>query len=244
MDAALALSPQIGSVGSVRLPSLDDLLESEVILGDDDEELDVDSDDESEMHSALEDLPPEMKISARPEEVAPVPDVQSADVGSPAPPAAPEEPVKVIPTPPATPRCESNASSRNSVSTRSKSPAPPPPRTPTHQPAKRADSGGSATKSRYQSPYAPRRSLSVLGAPSSPNGALSSSPASLSVSMTSSPASQPSTPIATRRPPGAVSCFISFNSTKFAYANFSVNCEFDAQVTCCLVQSTRSYSTG
>jgi hypothetical protein len=209
MDATLALSPQIGSVGSVRLPSLDDLLESEVILGDDDEELDVDSDDESEMHSALEDLPPELKISARPEEIPPAPAVESA---SPAPPAAPEEPAKIVLTPPATPRCESNASSRNSASTRSKSPAPPPPpRTPTHQPAKRADSGGSATKSRYQSPYAPRRSLSVLGAPNSPNGALSSSPASLSVSMTSSPASQPSTPIATRRPPGAVSSFFSFN---------------------------------
>lgn len=179
MEPTIAISPHREHVH--RLPSLNNLLESEVILGDDDGSSSCDEED-SEMHSALEDLSEATTADTKFHDCSmtssiaesaslvesTLPDFSKLSLTQSYYKPTEESP----PTKSMLPRSNSTLSSRTTSSTRSRLIAP--------RPSYAENTSSSSSKGRYStsSPFAPRRSHSVSG-----------------------PHSQPATPTTIRKPP-------------------------------------------
>lgn len=179
MEPTIAMSSHREHVH--RLPSLNNLLESEVILGDDDGSSSCDGEEDSEMHSALEDLSETNTADTKFHDCSmtssiadstvltepTLPDISRLSLSQSY--YKPEEPAV---TRSMLPRSSSTLSNRTTSSTRSRLMAP--------RPSYAENTSSSSSKGRFSSPspYAARRSVSVSG-----------------------PHSQPTTPTTLRKPP-------------------------------------------
>lgn len=194
MEPTIAMSSHREHVH--RLPSLNNLLESEVILGDDDGEASSCDGEESEMHSALEDLSETNTADLKFHDCSMTSSIADSTIlTEPAQPDMsrlslsqsyykPEEPSM---TRSMLPRSSSTLSNRTTSSSRSRDQQ----RLMAPRPSYADNTSSSSSKGRYSSPspYATRRTLSVSGPHSQPT-----TPSTLRKPPTHSPSPRPAVP--------------------------------------------------